>query len=71
MTHAGKGNSKVLSALKQMSDLHRNPLIHPDAVLIMDEALAVIGIARSATTLMLREIPSPPLNTTTVAIGLS
>ncbi len=69
MTQAGRGNSKILAALKQVSDLHRNPLIHPDAVLTMDEALAVIGIARSATTLMLREIPPPPLTTTTASIG--
>jgi len=67
LTQCGKGNPKVLAALKQMADLHRNPLIHPDAVLSIDEALSIHGIARSAIAAMLKELPDAPMTTATVA----
>jgi hypothetical protein len=60
MKQANCGDPKVLAALKQMTDLHRNPLIHPEAVLTIDEALAIVGIAASAMTTMLTELSTPP-----------
>jgi hypothetical protein len=60
------GDSVVLTTLDQMADLHRNPLIHPEAVLTMDEAISTLGIARSAATAMLKVLPVIPPTTTTV-----
>jgi len=62
-----KGDSKILAALKPMADLHRNPLIHPDAVLSLDEALSIHGIARSVIGTMLTLLPEVPLTTSTFA----
>ena len=61
-----KGDEKILAALKQMTDLHRNPLIHPETVLTVDEAIAIFGIARSAITAMLSALPVVPPTTATV-----
>ncbi|WP_298223160.1 hypothetical protein [Acidocella sp.] len=63
LRQAKVGDEKILSVLKQMSDLHRNPLIHPEAVLTMDEAVAIIGIAQSAVTSMLIVLPELPPTT--------
>lgn len=63
------GNEKILGVVKQMSDLHRNPLIHPEAVLTMNEAIATIGIAHSAITAMLAELPTVPKTTASVALA--
>ena len=65
---AGKGDEKILAALKQMTDLHRNPLIHPETILTVDEAIAIFGIARSAITAMLTVLPIVP--PTTSAFGI-
>ncbi|CAO4195738.1 hypothetical protein [Methylorubrum extorquens] len=51
------GDEKVLSALDQLSKLHRNPLIHLDVTLSLDEAIAAIGMARSVVTAMLAAMP--------------
>ena len=51
------GDEKILSTLEQMASLHRNPLIHPEAVLTMDEAILSMGIACSAITAMLAALP--------------
>ena len=66
MRTAQCGDEKILSALKQMADLHRNPLVHPEVALTMDEAISIIGIARSVVTAMLSELPEQ-LPTTTMA----
>jgi hypothetical protein len=58
-----KGNPVIHSCLKQITDLHRNPLIHPEAVLTLEEALATHGIVRSVLTTMLAEMPIPPQTT--------
>lgn len=70
MRRAKKGYEKILSALKQMSDLHRNPISHPEVILSMDETIGVIGIARSGITAMLDAIPNPALTTTSVGTSL-
>lgn len=64
IANTNTGDPRVLAALKQIGDLHRNPLIHPEATLSTEDALNVIGMARSVTTAMLLSIPAPPVNTT-------
>lgn len=55
------GEEKVLSALKDLKDLHRNPLIHPeDSLEDVDEALALLGSIHAAVVLMLKAISEPP-----------
>ncbi len=51
-----KGDDKVCNSLDQFRDLHRNPLIHPETVLSMDEALTLLGIAQSAMVSMVMDI---------------
>ena len=60
MEEKKKGSEKVVSALKQINSLHRNPLIHPEVSLTLDEAVGLIGICVSAVNQMLREMPVPP-----------
>jgi hypothetical protein len=63
MKQARKGDEKILASLKQMTDLHRNPLIHPEVILTPEEAIATLGIARSAIAAMLVVLPVPPPTT--------
>ena len=63
MRSAGVGDPKIIESLQQLSDLHRNPLIHPEIALTLDEALALAGMVRSVTTAMLVKIPIPPQTT--------
>lgn len=51
------GDNKVIAALGQMNELHRNPTIHPDENLNLDEAIALLGIANSVVASMLKVIP--------------
>jgi hypothetical protein len=60
------GDEKINFALKQMADLYRNPLIHPEAVLTQEEAIGVFGLARSAIAGMLAVLPDIAPTTTTV-----
>lgn len=53
------GSKKVLSALKQIKDLHRNPLMHPEETLDSEDAIALWGICQSAISAMLKEISNP------------
>lgn len=53
------GSDKVIAALRQINSLHRNPLIHPEESLSLDEAVGLIGICVSAVNQMLREMPAP------------
>ena len=48
LARENKGDDKVCNSLDQFRDLHRNPLIHPEAVLTIDDAVALLGIAQSA-----------------------
>jgi hypothetical protein len=54
------GDEKVIAALRQIKDLHRNVLMHPEENLTLDDAIALLGISQSAIVAMLREIPDPP-----------
>jgi hypothetical protein len=49
-------DEKVVSALDQIRDLHRNPTLHPDVYLTSDEALALLGVAQSAILAMVADM---------------
>lgn len=53
------GDSKVIAALAQLNELHRNPTIHPEDHLTLEEAIALIGMASSAIAAMVKAIPDP------------
>src|SRR5438552_5673582 len=59
------GDAKVVEAIKQMTKLHRNPLIHPEVILDGEEAIGIIGMARSVTSMMLQSLPDAPTTTAT------
>jgi hypothetical protein len=52
------GDDTILSSLEQLVKLHRNPLIHPEAVLTTEEAISTLGMARSVVSAMLTILPS-------------
>lgn len=66
MRQINKGNERTLTLLRHISDVYRNPLIHPDSVLTFEEAVATHGIVRSAVTQMLSVLPTQPQTTSTV-----
>lgn len=39
-----KADEKVVATLDQIRDLHRNPTLHPEVFLNLDEALALLGV---------------------------
>jgi hypothetical protein len=61
MEKAKVGDGKVLAALRQIKDFHRNSLMHPEETLDLDQAIALLGIVQSAIVAMLPTIPEPPL----------
>jgi hypothetical protein len=66
----GKGDEKTLSALKDLKDLHRNPLIHPeDSLDNIDEAIALLGSIQAAVVSMLKAIPAPEQPVLAAKIG--
>jgi hypothetical protein len=68
MRQMNVGHEIVLTTLEQLAMLHRNPLIHPEVALSLDETISLLGIARSAVTAMLAELPVPPLTTSSASI---
>jgi len=56
LKQSGKANDKILSIFDQIRDLHRNPLMHPEVFLGINEALTLFDIAKSAITVMVDEI---------------
>ncbi|HML07231.1 MAG TPA: hypothetical protein VK430_03760 [Xanthobacteraceae bacterium] len=53
------GDDKVKAALKDLKDLHRNPLIHPEHSLeTADEAIALMNGVHTVMVYMLKEIPA-------------
>ena len=54
------GDKKIWETLKQLASLHRNPLIHPEVNLTVEEAIDTLGIARSVIAAMLRVMPDIP-----------
>ena len=57
------GDQKVVEAVKQMNKLHRNPLIHPEVILTLEEAIGIVGMARSVIGAMLQVLPDAPVTT--------
>ena len=57
ITEMSKGDHperrKALFALRQVKDLHRNSIMHPEEKLSLDEAIALMNMVQSAMTLML------------------
>ena len=46
---------KILAILDQIRSLHRNPTIHPQEVLTINEAMTLFGIAQSAVVAMVED----------------
>jgi len=57
MRKLGCGDPVVLATLNQIRDLHRNPLVHPEAQLTADQAVSLVGVVRSAIEAMLTALP--------------
>jgi hypothetical protein len=58
MNKQNVGDPKVKAALKDLKDLHRNPLIHPEHSLEnADEAIALMNGVHTVMMHMLKEIP--------------
>jgi hypothetical protein len=65
------GDRRVRSALKDIKDLHRNPLIHPEHSLdSVEEAIDLLGAIRAAIGAMLPSIPEPEQPANFVLSGL-
>lgn len=55
------GDKKVRAALRDLKDLHRNPLMHPeDHIADTADAVALMGNVNAAMTLMLKDLPHVP-----------
>lgn len=57
------GDVKIVESIKQMTKLHRNPLIHPEVILTVEESIGIIGMARSVIGPMLQILPDVPSTT--------
>jgi hypothetical protein len=54
------GDERVKAALRDLKDLHRNPLIHPDqSIESADDAIDLLSAVRAVVGQMLRAIPAP------------
>jgi hypothetical protein len=63
-----EGADKIVTGvLKQIKDLHRNPLMHPDAVLNMNEAIVLLGVVSSAIMAMIEEMKKKGASPTSAA----
>jgi hypothetical protein len=67
MEKSSIGDPKIVESIKQMTKLHRNPLIHPEVMLTVEEAISIIGIARSVVGAMLVVLPDVQPTTTNAA----
>lgn len=52
------GDKTLCAALDQFRDLHRNPLIHPEAHIEVNEAMRLLGIASSTISEVILDIKS-------------
>jgi len=50
-----EADPKILAILDQIRSLHRNPTIHPQEVLTINEAMTLFGIAQSAIVAMVED----------------
>jgi hypothetical protein len=58
MEKAKVGDPKILGTLRQIKDLHRNSLAHPEDKLTVEEAIRLFGIVVSAVGAMLDQLPN-------------
>ncbi len=59
MANKKVGDAKVIAALKELKDLHRNPIIHPEQTIgNIDDAIALMNSVQGAMVHMLKEIPT-------------
>ncbi len=58
-----KVNNKLLAALRQVKDLHRNPTIHFETLLSSGEALTLVGMIHSAIATTLQVVSKLPSKT--------
>jgi hypothetical protein len=66
------GDARLLTALTDLKDMHRNPLIHPDQTLEnIDEAIGLLGSIHNAVVYMLKAIPMPPAVTPSLPASAS
>lgn len=49
-------DAKVLAALDQIRTMYRNPIIHPEDTVSLDEAMALFGVAQGAIFAMVEDI---------------
>ncbi len=49
-------DTKVISVIDQIREIHRNPIMHPETVLEMDEAIMLLGVANSAMIAMVADM---------------
>lgn len=49
-------DAKVLAAMEQVKDLHRNPVMHPELQLSVEEALSLLGIIESLIMAIFRDM---------------
>jgi hypothetical protein len=49
-------DKKITGVLFQIKEFHRNPIVHPEKRLDVEEALSLVGIAESALSMMVAEI---------------
>lgn len=49
-------DQKIVAALEQVKDMHRNPIMHPEVVLTTDEAISLFGIAQGIIVAMVLDI---------------
>ena len=71
MEKAKIGDPLVISTLKTIKDLHRNPLIHPEEHLNVEEAVCLINIAFSAISYMMKQIPDTKITKAAKALGVT
>ncbi|MGO4388869.1 hypothetical protein AB4Y85_15170 [Microvirga sp. 2YAF29] len=56
MQKYGSPDPKIIYVIDQIRQLFRNPIIHPEAQLTLDQALSLLGLADTALTLITAEI---------------
>ena len=59
LAKGNKGEEKICAVLDQFRKLDRNPLIHPDAVLTMGQALVLFGTSQSIILSLATEMQKP------------
>lgn len=59
LAKGNNGEEKICAVLDQFRKLDRNPLIHPDAVLTMGQALVLFGTSQSIILSLATEMQKP------------